>query len=121
MTTSLFRCVNSTFFPAEYVATPPRMRHNIEELFAVIKEHHATEELSVKVNVQHDGLRPTLRPYQKRAVSWMLHQEGFGQKKIFEGKKPGVTLKYLVKSGRLLHVHFRVNEMSQRVNYLDSR
>ena len=103
----LFRCVNFTFFPAEYGASPPRMRHNIEELFAVIKAHHATEELSVKVNVQHDGLRPTLRTYQKRAVSWMLHQEGFGQKKIFEGKEPAVPLKYLVKPDTRLDVHFR--------------
>ena len=83
------------------------MRHSIEELFAVIKEHHAAEELSVKVNVQHDGLRPTLRPYQKRAVSWMLHQEGFGQKKLFEGKEPAVPLKYLVKPDTRLDVHFR--------------
>ena len=89
------------FSPVEYGATPPRMRHNIEELFAVIKAHHAVEELSVKVNVQHDGLRPTLRPYQKRAVSWMLHQEGFGQKKIFEGKF-GDPLKYLAKPGTCL-------------------
>ena len=67
------------------------MRHNIEELFAVVKEYHAIEELSVKVNVQHDGLRPTLRPYQKRAVSWMLHQEGFGRKKDFEGNGSSQT------------------------------
>ena len=62
------------------------MRHNIEELFTVVKAYHEKEELSVKVNVQHDSLRPTLRSYQKRAVSWMLHKEGYGQKKENEGK-----------------------------------
>ena len=81
-------CNNSfkLFFQTGYGATPPRMRHNIEELFMNVKAYHEKEELSVKVNVQHDGLRPTLRSYQKRAVSWMLHKEGYGQKKESEGK-----------------------------------
>ena len=68
-----------------YTATPPRMRHSIEELFSVVKAYHDQEELSVKVNVQHDGLRPTLRPYQKEAVRWMLHQERYGQERDTDG------------------------------------
>ena len=34
----------------------------------------------MKVNVQHESLKPRLRPYQRQGVLWMLNKERFGQK-----------------------------------------
>ncbi len=63
------------------------MRHDISELFDAVKSEHEASEFSVPVNVQHDGLRPTLRLYQKHAVIWMLHRERYGQEHKTTGSK----------------------------------
>ena len=60
------------------VAKPPKQ--HIEELLGNIKEHHLKISLNkdiVSLNPQHKMLRPTLRPYQRDAVVWMLYREGF--------------------------------------------
>lgn len=45
-----------------------------EELFKVVKVFHEEEELS-DVCAQHPHLLPKLRPYQEKAVEWMVHRE----------------------------------------------
>lgn len=56
------------------------LKHDVEDLYSAIKQWHAEKEYS-SVDVQHPSLIPQLRPYQKLAVKWMLHQEKFGQVK----------------------------------------
>lgn len=54
-------------------------RHNIEEVFDVVKLHHETNPVNLKINLQHITLKPRLRDYQKLAVRWMLTRERYGQ------------------------------------------
>lgn len=54
------------------------LKHDVEDLYSAIKKWHAKKEYN-SVDVQHPSLIPQLRPYQKSAVKWMLHQEKFGQ------------------------------------------
>ncbi|KAG7174962.1 E3 ubiquitin-protein ligase SHPRH-like [Homarus americanus] len=56
------------------------LKHNVEELFSAIKKWHSDKEYCA-LDVQHPSLIPQLRPYQKAAVKWMLHQEKFTQTK----------------------------------------
>ncbi|XP_068240561.1 E3 ubiquitin-protein ligase SHPRH [Palaemon carinicauda] len=52
------------------------LKHDNEEVYAAIKCVHKDKEYCA-VDVQHPSLIPMLRPYQKAAVKWMLHQEKF--------------------------------------------
>ncbi|KAK3927321.1 E3 ubiquitin-protein ligase SHPRH [Frankliniella fusca] len=45
-----------------------------EELFKVVKNFHSKENYQVS-SVEHPSLLPTLRPYQKEAVRWMIQRE----------------------------------------------
>lgn len=56
------------------------MKHNVEDLFTAIKNWHVDKEYC-SLDVQHPSLIPQLRPYQKSAVKWMLHQEKYEQVK----------------------------------------
>nr|XP_045617516.1 E3 ubiquitin-protein ligase SHPRH-like [Procambarus clarkii]XP_045617517.1 E3 ubiquitin-protein ligase SHPRH-like [Procambarus clarkii] len=56
------------------------LKHDVEDLFTAVKHWHADKEYC-SIDVQHPSLIPQLRPYQKAAVKWMLHQEKFGQVK----------------------------------------
>ena len=44
----------------------------------MVKQRHDLVEFDLAVNIQHDWLRPLLRPYQVRGVKWMLQKEQFG-------------------------------------------
>ena len=62
-------------------------KHDVSDLYAAVQHHHqckmaaaaaaAAAAASLRVNVQHDCLRPRLRDYQKSAVLWMLTKERF--------------------------------------------
>ena len=45
-----------------------------EKLFQVVKKHHEKEKYN-DIPVQHSALLPKLRPYQEKAVQWMVHRE----------------------------------------------
>lgn len=45
-----------------------------EEFFQVVKKFHEKEEYG-DICVQHSALLPKLRPYQEKAVQWMIHRE----------------------------------------------
>ncbi|ROT61154.1 putative E3 ubiquitin-protein ligase SHPRH-like isoform X1 [Penaeus vannamei] len=54
-----------------------KLKHDTEVLYKAVKEYHNNIEY-VDLDVQHSSLIPQLRPYQKAAVRWMLHQENYG-------------------------------------------
>ncbi|KAJ8314477.1 hypothetical protein KUTeg_006627 [Tegillarca granosa] len=61
-------------------------KHDIERLYKSVKEHYQTP-MASDTTIQHENLKPVLRPYQKRAVAWMLDKENFrknGSKSISE-------------------------------------
>lgn len=67
-----------------------------EELFKVVKDFHEKEELS-NVCAQHPHLLPKLRPYQEKAVEWMVHRE----------TQPVIENTILDYGKHLLHFSFR--------------
>lgn len=54
-------------------------KHNIDKFYQEIRQRHELEPKEIKINVQHPGLLPRLRPYQKEAVLWMLSREKYNQ------------------------------------------
>ncbi|NXA37714.1 SHPRH ligase, partial [Eudromia elegans] len=52
-------------------------RQNIEELYDFVRRTHQQDIQLLREDVQHPALIPILRPYQREAVNWMLHQENF--------------------------------------------
>ncbi|TRY83450.1 hypothetical protein DNTS_016202 [Danionella cerebrum] len=52
-------------------------RQNVEELYDHIRHLHQTETAEQSFDVQHPGLIPVLRPYQRQAVNWMLRREKY--------------------------------------------
>jgi len=57
-------------------------KHDVSDLYAAVQRHHqcdvaAAAAAELRVNVQHDCLRPRLRDYQKTAVLWMLTKERY--------------------------------------------
>jgi hypothetical protein len=56
-------------------------KHNINELYAEVKQRHLERQGGVtslkRHDVQHRCLKPQLRAYQKQAVEWMLMKERF--------------------------------------------
>lgn len=90
------RYVNVTFLYrdtaiVDYSHLPCVKSHDIEHLYAVVKERHDQTELEVTVNIQHEWLRPVLRPYQIRGVKWMLQKERYGHQneRKSKGRKQG--------------------------------
>ncbi|KAB7507863.1 E3 ubiquitin-protein ligase SHPRH, partial [Armadillidium nasatum] len=49
-------------------------KHDIDILYKFVKNFHSDKKYN-HTNPQHPYLIPTLRPYQKQAVQWMLFQE----------------------------------------------
>ncbi|KAK8397451.1 hypothetical protein O3P69_004894 [Scylla paramamosain] len=68
------------FFSVEMVTYSGEevLKHDLEELYSAIKAHHFGQQYSA-VDPQHPSLFPKLRPYQRSAVQWMLHQENYGE------------------------------------------
>ncbi|OWF36325.1 E3 ubiquitin-protein ligase SHPRH [Mizuhopecten yessoensis] len=80
----LLKVVMAHFFrlaPPVYDQENSSRKHDIENLYTVVKATHDKEEITADVEVQHPSLIPHLRPYQRRGVSWMLSREGFKVKK----------------------------------------
>lgn len=50
-------------------------RQNVEELYDYVRHLHQMEEAEPSFDVQHPGLIPVLRAYQRQAVNWMLKRE----------------------------------------------
>lgn len=50
-------------------------RQNVEELYDYVRHLHQMEEAEPSFDVQHPGLIPVLRAYQRQAVNWMLMRE----------------------------------------------
>ena len=70
------------------------LKHDIEELYEAVKLAHTDKEYC-GVDVQHTSLIPKLRPYQKAAVRWMLHQEKFNRSdEVAETEKSAVHCLY---------------------------
>ena len=54
------------------------LKQDIDKLYAIIKSYHEQNEVpNVHVDPQHISLLPQLRPYQKKAVKWMVYREKF--------------------------------------------
>jgi hypothetical protein len=66
-------------------------KHDVDELYEVVKQRHLQRETTPHPDVQHPSLTPLLRPYQKEAVTWMLDQEGYNQAPTDSGS-PGTVL-----------------------------
>lgn len=61
-----------------------KQKIDINGLYEGVRSH-VNESIIEKRKVQHSSLKPELRPYQIRAVQWMLHQENnpvFGSGKV---------------------------------------
>lgn len=69
-------------------------KHNIDELYEGVKQRHESETTEIRVNVQHPGLVPSLRRYQKEAVLWMLSREKYNQQS--DDCTRGKCLAYLI-------------------------
>lgn len=63
---------------ADYSHLPCVKNHDIEHLYAVVKQRHDRADLDLCLNIQHEWLRPLLRPYQIQGVKWMLQKERYG-------------------------------------------
>lgn len=63
---------------ADYSHLPCVKNHDIEHLYAVVKQRHDQADLDLCLNIQHEWLRPLLRPYQIQGVKWMLQKEQYG-------------------------------------------
>ncbi|XP_056016724.1 E3 ubiquitin-protein ligase SHPRH-like isoform X5 [Ostrea edulis] len=74
----------------DYSHLPCVKSHDIEHLYAVVKERHDQTELEVTVNIQHEWLRPVLRPYQIRGVKWMLQKERYGHQNERKSKDESI-------------------------------
>ncbi|MPC35312.1 E3 ubiquitin-protein ligase SHPRH [Portunus trituberculatus] len=72
--------VIARFFGVEMVTYSGEevLKHDLEELYGAIKAFHFGQQYST-VDPQHPSLFPQLRPYQRSAVQWMLHQENYGE------------------------------------------
>ena len=55
------------------------MKHDIDQVYSVIKKHHEDHPKGQDIDPQHPSLLPLLRPYQKQAVRWMLSRERLGE------------------------------------------
>lgn len=64
---------------ADYSHLPCVKNHDIEHLYAVVKQRHDQADLDLCLNIQHEWLRPLLRPYQIQGVKWMLQKEQYGR------------------------------------------
>ncbi|XP_035685938.1 E3 ubiquitin-protein ligase SHPRH-like [Branchiostoma floridae] len=56
-----------------------KKRQDVEGLYRYVREAHQGEDRSLTLDPQHHLLVPSLRPYQKEAVLWMLEMEQFGE------------------------------------------
>ncbi|XP_030850067.1 E3 ubiquitin-protein ligase SHPRH [Strongylocentrotus purpuratus] len=50
-------------------------RYDYTALFDKVRQYHQTQEVVETISVQHPILVPTLRPYQRDAVCWMVKKE----------------------------------------------
>jgi hypothetical protein len=62
-------------FLIDYDHLPYTKKHDIDELYRVIKERHMSVSCQVLPGIQHESLLPRLRPYQQQAITWMLNKE----------------------------------------------
>ena len=60
---------------SEYDGLPFTKKHDIDDLYRVIKERHMREFSHIMQGVQHSDLLPRLRPYQQQAITWMILRE----------------------------------------------
>ncbi|XP_063230328.1 E3 ubiquitin-protein ligase SHPRH isoform X2 [Bacillus rossius redtenbacheri] len=51
------------------------INHNVQELYDAVKQFYRDAGDPMNFNVEHEDLKPKLRPYQVQAVSWMLSRE----------------------------------------------
>ncbi|XP_013421638.1 E3 ubiquitin-protein ligase SHPRH [Lingula anatina] len=61
----------------DYFGHTFQKKHDIDGLFRTVKNYHQKEKRQVSFDVQHVGLKPVLREYQKDAVLWMLEKERY--------------------------------------------
>ena len=93
----------------------PDVRPDIDELYEVVKRFHESASAATEldpINPQHHSLLPTLRPYQKLAVRWMLSKEKAKDREEAEHRThvlytevktlEGHTLHYNAKGGYLV-------------------
>lgn len=82
VTSTALQQVMGYFFsikPPDYSHLPCVKNHDIEHLYAVVKQRHDQADLDLCLNIQHEWLRPLLRPYQIQGVKWMLQKEQYGR------------------------------------------
>ena len=77
---------------------PYTRKHDLDELFKVIKDRHMDTSLPVLHNIQHHDLLPRLRRYQQEAISWMVHQE----KQQSDKKQSNFTLTFIYFTWQLI-------------------
>ncbi|XP_052087534.1 E3 ubiquitin-protein ligase SHPRH-like [Mytilus californianus] len=81
----------------EYISEFTR-KHDIEDLYLSVKKHHGIEKNKytgeASPDIQHPCLIPSLRPYQKEAVRWMMTQES--DTRIYQDKDADLHMLYNV-------------------------
>jgi hypothetical protein len=66
---------NNENLEADFDTEVEMAKQDVDQLYKVIKAHHDANEVMDQIDAQHRSLLPKLRPYQKDAVKWMVHQE----------------------------------------------
>eukprot|EP00058_Branchiostoma_floridae_P018800 XP_002604289.1 hypothetical protein BRAFLDRAFT_125252 [Branchiostoma floridae] len=72
-----------------------KKRQDVEGLYRHVREAHQGEDRSLTLDPQHHLLVPSLRPYQKEAVLWMLEMEQFGEHLQQESRGRAAELHFL--------------------------
>ncbi|XP_045197702.2 E3 ubiquitin-protein ligase SHPRH-like isoform X2 [Mercenaria mercenaria] len=90
----------------DYDDLPYTKKHDIDELYRVIKERHMAGFGQVLPGIQHPDLLPRLRPYQQQAITWMLEKERHVQVKDSSEDDLHILYKKIVTmDGQTLYFH----------------